>query len=285
MRLTGKGRIAGVVGWPVSHSLSPVLHGYWLESLKLDGALVPLAIRREDFARCIAALQQSGFQGVNVTVPHKEAAFALAHDCDTAAKAAQAANLLVFHSDGRIEARNTDWVGLRESVHAAMGRLDGLSVVLLGAGGAARGALLALDALGTNKVQLLNRHADKALALSRAMQPLIKSEVLGGGLDQWEKAAPTADLIVNSTSAGMRGNPPLTLDLTHLKPSAVVLDIVYNPLDTMLLREARARGHRVIDGLGMLMHQAVPSFEAFFGVRPQVSEGLRARLVEALSRD
>src|SRR6185312_17294530 len=114
MTLTGKGKIAGVVGWPISHSLSPVLHGYWLDELKLDGTLVPLAVRREDFARTIINLQRSGFRGVNVTVPHKEAAFALAHDCDEAANAASSANLLIFHADGRIEARNTDAVGLME---------------------------------------------------------------------------------------------------------------------------------------------------------------------------
>jgi shikimate dehydrogenase len=285
MNLTGKGRIAGVVGWPVGHSLSPVLHGYWLEELKLDGAMVPLAIRREDFARSIAALQGSGFRGVNVTIPHKQAAFALAHDCDEAAKAAQAANLLVFHPGGRIEARNTDAVGLRESVRAAMGPLDGMTVVLLGAGGGARGALLGMGALCAAKVRVLNRHAEKAAALVRTIAPLVTSEVSAGGLEEWDKAAPTADLVINCTSAGMSGIPNLALDLARLKPSAAVLDIVYNPLETALLREARARGHRAMDGLGMLMHQAAPSFEAFFGVLPLVSEGLRARLIEALSRD
>lgn len=285
MTLTGKGRVAGVVGWPISHSLSPVLHGYWLDERKLDGALVPLAVRREDFARTIITLQRSGFRGVNVTVPHKEAAFALAHDCDEAAKAASAANLLIFHADGRIEARNTDSIGLMESIRAGMGRLDGRSVLLLGAGGAARGAILALNALGAARVQLLNRHADKAAMLARTMQPSVKSALVAGALDDWKDAAPAADLLINSTSAGMTGNPPLTLDLALLKPSATVLDIVYNPLETPLLRDAKGRGHRVIDGLGMLMHQAAPSFEAFFGVQPEVTPGLRACLIEALSRD
>jgi shikimate dehydrogenase len=284
MMLSGAGRVAGVVGWPISHSLSPILHGYWLEALKIDGALVPLAVRREDFARTVISLQRAGFRGVNVTVPHKEAAFALAHDCDEAAQAAAAANLLVFQADGRIAARNTDTIGLTESIRESIGRLEGRSVVLLGAGGAARGAILALNALGAARVMLLNRHADKAAMLAHAMQPLVKSALSAGGLADWTTSAPATDLLVNSTSAGMKGNPPLALDLASLKPSATVLDIVYNPLETELLRAAKTRGHQVIDGLGMLMHQAAPSFEAFFGVKPEVTPGLRARLIEALSR-
>ena len=283
MTLTGKGKIAGVVGWPISHSLSPVLHGYWLKELKLDGTLVPLAVRREEFAQTIVSLQQAGFRGVNVTVPHKEAAFALAHVCDEAAKAASAANLLIFHADGRIEARNTDAVGLMESVRENMGRLEDRSILLLGAGGAARGAILALNGLGAARIQLLNRHADKAAMLARSMQPLVKSELIAGGLEDWKITAPEADLIVNSSSAGMKGNSPLVLDLALLKPSATVLDIVYNPLETELLRAAKTRGHHTIDGLGMLMHQAAPSFEAFFGVKPHITPGLRARLIEALA--
>ena len=283
MTLTGRGRIAGVVGWPIAHSLSPVLHGYWLDELKLDGALVPLAIAREDFARTIVSLQRAGFRGINVTVPHKEAAFALAHDCDQAAGAASAANLLIFHPGGRIEARNTDAVGLTESIRTEMGRLDNRTVLLLGAGGAARAAILALDTLGARQVTLLNRHADKARMLAQAMQPLVKSTLAAGSLADWQSLAPAADLVVNSTSAGMKGNPPLALDLGGLKPSATVLDIVYNPLETPLLRDAKTRGHRTVDGLGMLMHQAAPSFEAFFGVKPTVTPGLRSRLIEALS--
>jgi shikimate dehydrogenase len=280
--LTGAGKVAGVVGWPIAHSLSPLLHGYWLDALKIDGALVPLAVAREDFARVIAGLQRAGFRGVNVTVPHKEAAFALAHDCDAAAKAAAAANLLVFHDDGRIEGRNTDTAGLTESVRDAMGSLQGRVIVLLGAGGAARGAVLALDGLGATKVHILNRHADRAVMLARSLQPMVQCEIMPGGFKDWDKVAGAADLLVNTTSAGMKGNLPLGLDLAPLRSSATVLDIVYNPLETELLKRAKARGHATIDGLGMLMHQAAPSFEAFFGVKPKVTAGLRARLEQAL---
>jgi shikimate dehydrogenase len=280
--LTGAGKIAGVVGWPIAHSLSPVLHGYWLDELHVDGALVPLAVPREDFARVIASLQRAGFRGVNVTVPHKEAAFALAHSCDAAVLAAGAANLLVFHGDGRIEGRNTDTVGLTESLREAMGTLEGRTVVLLGAGGAARGALLSLGQLGAAKVHILNRHADKAAMLARALQPMVKSQLAPGGFEDWNKFAGAADLLLNTTSAGMKGHAPLALDLAMLCNGAVVLDIVYNPLETELLKQARTRGHPTIDGLGMLMHQAAPSFEAFFGIKPKVTAGLRARLEQAL---
>jgi len=252
--LTGAGKVAGVVGWPISHSLSPLLHGYWLEELRVDGALVPLAIPREDFARTIAGLQRAGFRGVNVTVPHKEAAFALAHSCDAAAAAAGAANLLVFRPGGRIEARNTDMIGLRESLRDAMGSLKGKTVLLLGAGGAARGALLALNELGAGTVHILNRHADKAAMLARALQPMLQSQLLAAGLDGWAERAPGAELVVNTTSAGMKGHAPLALDLTMLHKSTTVLDIVYNPLETELLKQAKACGLNAIDGLGMLMH-------------------------------
>jgi shikimate dehydrogenase len=282
MMLTGAGKIAGVMGWPIAHSLSPLLHGYWLNELQIDGALVPLAVPREDFARVVGSLQRAGFRGVNVTVPHKEAAFALAHDCDAAAKAAGAANLLVFHQGGRIEARNTDTVGLSESLREAMGSLKDRTVVLLGAGGAARAVMLSLDALDAAKVHILNRHADKAAQLARALQPMVRSQIMPGGLDDWSKVAGAADLLINSTSAGMKGHAPLDLDLAPLRGGVTVLDIVYNPLETGLLKQAKARGLATIDGLGMLMHQAAPSFEAFFGARPKISPGLRACLEQAL---
>lgn len=282
MTLTGAGKIAGVVGWPIRHSLSPALHGYWLDELKVDGALVPLGVPREDFACTVLALRRAGFTGVNVTVPHKEAAFALAHVTDAAAEMAGAANLLIFHPDGRIEGRNTDAVGLRESLRQEMSSLQGKTVVLLGAGGAARGALLALNELGAAQVHILNRHADKAVMLARALQPAVQSKLLPESLGHWSSVAGSADLVVNTTSAGMKGHAPLELDLAALRGTVTVLDIVYNPLQTELLKQARARGLKTIDGLGMLMHQAAPSFEAFFGVRPNVTPGLRAHLEKAL---
>jgi shikimate dehydrogenase len=281
MNLTGKGRIAGIVGWPVRHSVSPVLHGHWLAEYGIDGAMVPLAVRAEDFALVIDAIRRAGFVGVNVTVPHKEAAFALAHDCDAAAKSAGAANLLVFR-DGRIEGHNTDTLGLQESLRENIGALDGKSAVLLGSGGAARGAVLALAALGAGEIHILNRDAARAKSLASALMPMTKAKLLPGALEDWKTVAAGAALLVNSTSAGMAGHPPLAIDLAPLPQAAAVCDIVYNPLETDLLKQAASRGHRTIDGLGMLMHQAVPSFEAFFGVKPKVTLALRAALIGAL---
>jgi shikimate dehydrogenase len=256
MTLTGAGKIAGVIGWPIVHSVSPTLHGYWLQEENVNGALVPLAVARENFARAIQS--------------------------DEAAKAAGAANLLIFHAQGRIEARNTDMMGLRESIREKLGDLKTRTVVLLGAGGAARGAILALNELGAARVHILNHHPDKAAILAKALKPIVAMTLDAGDLKDWPKVAGEADLLVNTTSAGMKGHPALALDLAGLKPSAAVLDIVYNPLETALLNDAKARGHVAIDGLGMLMHQGVPSFEAFFGVRPKVTDGLRKHLEQSL---
>jgi shikimate dehydrogenase len=253
--------------------------------LNINGALVPVAARPEDFSTVLTGLRKAGVRGVSVTVPHKQAAFALAEISDPAALAAGAVNLLIFHEDGRIEGRNTDAVGLRESLAAGIdGEIAGKSAVLLGAGGAARGAVLALDSLGAARIHILNRHEDRARALAAQLQPMVKSELVAGALTDWPAVAGGASLLVNATSAGMAGRAPLELDLTPLPVGAAVCDIVYNPLETPLLAQARARGHRCIDGLGMLMHQAVPAFEAFFGVRPKVSPGLHAALAQVLSR-
>jgi shikimate dehydrogenase len=281
MSLTGKAKLAGIIGWPVGHSLSPVLHGYWLKEYGIDGAMVPLAAAREDFAAVIDGVRRAGFKGVNVTVPHKEAAFAITHKTDTAAQAAGAANLLIFH-DQKIEGRNTDSIGLVESLRESIGALNGKSVVLLGAGGAARGAILALEMLGAGRIYLLNRDNHRAKTLASSLAPQVKAPITPGGLDDWNRRAGDVALVVNSTSAGMGDNPPLAIDLSVLPKSAAVCDIVYNPLETGLLKDAAAHGHKTIDGLGMLMHQAAPSFEAFFGVRPKVTQGLRDALVKVL---
>lgn len=272
---------AGIVGWPVTQSLSPVLHGYWLEQLGIDGEMLRVPAQPEDFRDVIARLRGEGFAGVNVTVPHKEAAFALADRVDAAAKIAGAANLLVFHA-GAIEGRNTDSYGLAESLRENIGALGGATVVLLGAGGAARGAVLALENLGAGTIHILNRDAERAKNLAAQLGPHVNARLVPGALADWKSVAGNAALLVNSTSAGMSGNPPLDLDMRPLPPGAAVCDIVYKPLETQLLKDAKARGHKTIDGLGMLMHQAAPSFEAFFGKRPQVDAGLRAALESAL---
>lgn len=281
MTLTGAARLAGIIGWPVAQSLSPRLHGYWLRQYGIDGAVVPLPVRREDFTGVLGGLIRAGFAGVNVTIPHKEAAFALAHEADAAARAAGAANLLLFR-EGRVLARNTDAEGLRAALHAALGEgLRGRPVVLLGAGGAARGAVLALAGLGVARIHLLARDAGRAGTLAATCA--VDCEILPGALTDWPDAAADAALAVNATSAGMGGGPPLDLPLEVLPAEAVVCDMVYHPLKTDLLARAQARGLTTLDGLGMLMHQAVPSFEGFFGIRPQVTPALRAELERALA--
>jgi shikimate dehydrogenase len=273
------------MGWPIAHSLSPRLHGHWLGELGIDGHYVPLAVRREDFATVVLALRSAGVKGVNVTVPHKEAAFALATAADADARLAGAANLLVFR-DGAILARNTDAEGLAASIGEALdlSRLAGRNAFLLGAGGAARASLLALDRLGVGEIKLVNRHKDRAASLATELGPRLKAKLR---VEAWENRALCARdsaLIVNATSAGMTGNPPVDLSLDQVSQDTAVCDLVYNPLETDLLTRARALGLRTIDGLGMLMHQAVPSFEAFFGVRPRVTQSLRLAL-EAVLRN
>ncbi|HWA30364.1 MAG TPA: shikimate dehydrogenase, partial [Rhizomicrobium sp.] len=279
----GKAKLAGVVGWPVAHSLSPRLHGHWLSAHAVDGAYVPLAVRREDFARVVESLRTCGFMGVNVTVPHKEAAFAIAHEVDDAALAAGAVNLLVFDG-GRIMGRNTDAGGLAASLTEALGKnaLQGKTAVLLGAGGAARAAILALDTLGVSEVRIVGRNLARAEHLARDFSHRVKALLRAFGWLNWPDAAQNAGILVNATSAGMTGKETLDVALDPLPVNAIVTDLVYNPLETELLKAAQARGNRVVDGLGMLMHQAVPAFEAFYGERPQVTPALRSELKKAL---
>ena len=283
MSISGRAKLAGVVGWPVAQSLSPRLHGHWLAAHGVDGAYVPLAVKREDFARAIEMLRACGFAGVNVTVPHKEAAFAIAHEADDAARAAGAANLLLFDG-GRITGRNTDAGGLAASLTEALGKnaLQGKTAALLGAGGAARAAILALDALGAGEIRIVGRNPVRAEHLAREFSHRTKALLRAFGWLSWPGAAHNAGILVNATSAGMSGKQALDLVLDPLPVTAVVADLVYNPLETELLKQAEARGNRTVDGLGMLMHQAVPAFEAFYGERPQVTAALRSELKKAL---
>jgi shikimate dehydrogenase len=283
MSISGKAKLAGVVGWPVAHSLSPRLHGYWLNAHGVDGAYVPLAVPREQFARAIESLRMMGFAGVNVTVPHKEAAFAIAHELDDAALAAGAVNLLVF-SGGKIAGRNTDAAGLAANLNEALTKnaLNGKDAVLLGTGGAARAAILALSELGVREIRIVGRNHGRGEVLAHEFSARVKTPLRAVLWADWPKAAEGAGILVNATSAGMSGKEALDLPLDPLPVNAVVSDLVYNPLETDLLRRAQARGNRIVDGLGMLMHQAVPAFEAFYGERPQVTPALRTELRKAL---
>lgn len=273
MIVSGKARLAGVLGWPVGHSRSPRLHGFWLEQLGIDGAYLPLAVKPEDFAHVVRALPRMGFRGANVTVPHKEEALRLADEVDPLAARIGAVNTLIAADDGRIIGCNTDAFGFMENLRQgapswapAVG-----PAVILGAGGAARAVCVALQDAGVPEIRLLNRSRARAEALA---------EDLGGAMrvlewDDRSAALAGAGLLVNTTVLGMSGQPPLELDLSALPVTALVNDIVYAPLMTDLLKAAKARGNMVVDGLGMLLHQAVPGFEAWFGVRPTVTRELR----------
>ena len=284
MSLTGAAKVAGIMGWPVAQAFSPRLHGFWLDEMKIDGALVPLAVRPEDFSTVVRGLIKAGFKGSSVTIPHKEAAFALCHACDLAARAAGAVNLLIFHDDGRIEGRNTDATGLAASLRETLGAdwVRGKPAVLLGAGGAARAGVVALHDLGASEVRILNRTKNRAEQLAAALRPQVTPKLVVLEDRDWARAASGAALVVHTTSAGMKGAPSLDLDLGALPKDAAVCDIIYNPLETPLLKNARIAGLKTVDGLGMLMHQGVPAFEAFFGVAPKVTPALRAHLEEAL---
>ncbi len=265
---------ACVIGWPVAHSRSPVIHRYWLKLYGLDGAYELEAVRPEEIGDFLGSLGQRGYQGANVTLPHKEAALAAADRPDQAATAIGAANTLWLDDKGLLHASNTDAYGFMThlSAEAPDWNKGGRPVMVLGAGGTARAVLHGLLEAGAAKILLANRTEDRAKALAQSFG----SPVSVVPWEERNRALAGSGLLVNATSLGMTGKPPLDLDLSALPADATVADIVYSPLETALLAAARARGNRIVDGLGMLLHQAVPGFERWFGVRPEVTPELRA---------
>ncbi len=272
--LTGAGRVAGVIGWPVAHSRSPRLHNHWLRRHGIDGAYVPLPVAPGAFAAAVAGLRAAGFAGANVTLPHKEAAFAVCDRLDPSALRAGAVNTLVFGPDG-VEGSNTDGAGFLANMRAH-GVAAGGPALLLGAGGAARAVAAALLDAGA-AVSVANRSRDRAERLAEALPGL---RVLDWAAR--EDALADQALLVNTTSLGMVGHEALALDLARAGPGLAVADIVYAPLETELLARARTRGLRAVEGLGMLLHQARPGFAAWFGVEPEVDEETRALLAADL---
>jgi len=273
MMPSGKARIAGIIGWPIAHSRSPRLHGHWLQRYGIDGAYVPMAVRPEHAERAIAALPMLGFAGVNVTVPHKQTALAVADLVDPVARRIGAVNTLVVQPDGRLHGRNTDAHGFLANLQqgAPDWRAKAGPAVVLGAGGAARAVAAALVDAGVPALRVVNRSLDRAEALAAD---------IGGPIHviPWaDRATALGDvaLLVNTTTLGMSGQPALDLGLDGLPPRAVVNDIVYAPLETALLAQARRHGNPVVDGIGMLLHQARPGFAAWFGVDPVVDDELR----------
>lgn len=280
MTVTGKARTAGVMGWPIAHSRSPLIHGHWLQRYGVDGVYTPFAVRPEDGADAMRALPKLGLAGTNVTLPHKRTAFETVDRLDAAAKAIGAVNTIVVGEDGALEGSNTDAHGMLAHLEASAPdwRANAGPVGILGAGGSTRAALFALLDAGAPEIRLSNRTRARAEALAEEFGAKVR-------VVAWEERSAMlgdVNLLLNTTSLGMAGQPSLDIALDDLPASAVVYDIVYTPLETPLLADAREKGCDVVDGLGMLLHQAKPGFAAWFGVEPTVDAELRDVIVRDL---
>ena len=272
---------AGVMGWPVGHSLSPRLHGYWLAHHGIDGDYRALAVAPEALAQRLAGLADEGLRGVNLTLPHKPAALAMMASLSPAARAIGAVNTVVVGADGSLAGDNTDAFGFMENLRARAPHWSAASgpAVVLGAGGAARAVCHGLLEAGAPELRLINR----TMARAEALAAMDAARITPRPWAERAEALVGAALLVNTTTLGMAGQAALDLDLAALPPEALVADIVYAPLETPLLAAAARRGNAVVDGLGMLLHQARPGFAAWFGVMPEVTAGLRAHVLVGAS--
>jgi shikimate dehydrogenase len=274
--------LAGVMGWPVMHSRSPLLHGYWMKQLGLAGAYVPLAIEPPGLAAAIRALHPLGFAGCNLTIPHKQAAMAIVDEVDPVGRTIGAISCIVVRPDGSLFGSNNDWYGFVENLKASVPdwRAEAGPAVVLGAGGGARAVCYGLLHLGVPSIRLVNRARTRAQTLAADFgDPRIT--VLSW--DERHDAVAGAETVVNATSAGMVGNPPLDVRLDRLAPTALAADIIYTPLETPFLAAARGRGNRTVNGLGMLLHQGRPAWKAWFGIEPEVTPELRGLLEASLA--
>lgn len=264
-----------IIGHPVAHSRSPLIHRHWLAEHGLAGSYERVDVPPAEVPGFLARLRAGEFAGGNVTVPNKEIVLPLLDEVSETARAMGAANTL-WMEDGRLLGDNTDAYGFLAHLDACVPGWAGRSgtALVLGAGGAARAVIHGLVERGLERIILVNRSPERAVELAAAFPKAVEAR-------HWQDIAilvGESDLIVNTTSLGMRGQPPLEIDLSALRPGTIVDDIVYVPLETPLLAQARRRGGVPVDGLGMLLHQAVPGFERWFGVRPQVTDALRAKL-------
>jgi len=271
--MTDKVKLAGVIGQPIAHSRSPHLHGHWLKRYAISGHYIPMEVAQSDLKSVLETLPKMGFQGVNVTLPHKEAVLELADSVTDRAALIGAANTLTFTADGRIQADNTDGVGFLANIQDYVSEWSAKSgpCVVFGAGGASRAIIAALSQAGAPLIRVTNRTRARSDALKDHFGA--KIEVV-----DWVQAGNVLDdasLLVNTTSLGMQGKSALRVPLDGLRPETVVTDIVYTPLETELLRTAKVAGCRTVDGLGMLLHQAAPGFERWFGTAPEVDMDLR----------
>jgi len=280
--VSGRAIIAGVFGWPVSHSLSPHLHGYWLGEHGIDGAYIPLPVPPDAFPQVVRLLPAMGMVGANVTLPHKEAALAAVDEVDELAQRIGAVNTIVVRPEGSLFGRNSDASGFISNLTAGAPdwRPEAGPAAILGAGGAARAIAVALFDAGVPELRIVNRTVSRAEAVADLVGD--RSHV-ALWIDR-ARALDGAALVVNTTSLGMVGAAPLDLDLDHLPPDAVVMDTVYTPLATPLLVAARARGNLCVDGLGMLLHQGRMGFAAWYGAEPEVSQDLRDFIVAKMKK-
>jgi shikimate dehydrogenase len=270
---------AGVMGWPIAHSKSPVVHTYWLSKYNIAGSYERLAVAPDDLSSSLKGLAENGFIGVNLTVPHKERALEFMDEVLDPAQRIGAVNTVFVSKSGKLTGTNTDAYGFMENLRLGAPGYSATSgpAAVLGAGGAARAICVALLDAGVTNIRLINRTRDKAQALEAHLGG--KIEVCNW--DDKEKAASDATLLVNTTTLGMTGQPSLAFDISSLTENCTVNDIVYAPLETELLANAKARGLKCVDGLGMLLFQAQPGFEKWFGYKPEVTEELRRHVLSA----
>ena len=278
MSLSGATRVAGVVGRPIAHSMSPILHNAWLAAAGIDGVYVPFSTEPGRFTAFAESLRGGSVAGLNVTLPFKGQALALADEATFRATSAQAANVLVFREDGTILADNTDGLGMLGAFAEQAPGFDAAAgpVVILGAGGAARGAAAAFVEAGCPQVRIVNRTLLKAQEIAEPLGAVALS------LNEAAAAFEGAVAVVNATSAGLSGSAALDAPLEATPPGAVVMDMVYKPLKTPFLAQAEGLGRRTVDGLAMLIGQAVPSFEYFYGRPPPKDVDVRALAIAAL---
>ena len=272
--------LAGVMGWPVMHSRSPLLHNYWFKRHGLAGTYVPLAIAPDGLGAALRALRPLGFSGCNLTIPHKQAAMTLVDEVDTVGRRIGAISCVTVKADGALAGTNNDCFGfienLRQSIPAW--RADAGPAVVLGAGGGARAVAYALMQAGVTEIRIANRSNERAQKLAADFGAPLAAHPW----DWRHEALAGAAIVVNTTSQGMVGQPALDIRLDALSASAVVADIVYVPLETPFLAAARARGHQTVNGLGMLLHQGRPAWKAWFGIETEVTNELRGELERSL---
>ncbi len=270
--------IAGLVGWPVAHSRSPTIHNYWLDHYKIPGRYVLLPVAPEKLSVALPGLAVLGFRGCNVTTPHKQAVMPLIDRVDELARRIGAVNTIVVEKDGTLTGFNNDGNGFVQSLRDAKPdwRPDAGPIVVLGAGGAARAVVASLAAQGAREIRLVNRTFERAQGIAKEYGP----PVTAFPWEQRNDALADVALLANATTQGMAGKPALDISLDRLPPHALVGDLIYIPPETRLLAAARARGNMTVNGLGLLLNQARPAFQAWYGVLPDITPGL-LRVIQA----